>query len=311
MRQALWYGAVIFGLAAQSSTAQQAMSAQTSIGANQSIMAAILNPVSDAVYQADKVSRSVQTLSDGTVITRETRGLIARDAQGRIREDLYIVQSGQINGKQQNMSLQSATVGDPVAHTMLIWTGTLSKIAMQMRLPSLPTKALAGVLKVPPSPPPPGGFIGDGQKHITALREEAAPETRIRDAAASMPRSAPRLLDGLGGPKDDVRTEQLGQQSMEGVLVTGKRVTTTIATGKVGNDRPIVVVHEEWRSPELKIVVKTVDTDPRTGVQTMELQGLSRTDPDPALFQAPAGYVVKDMAEMVKGLGELGKAKSQ
>jgi hypothetical protein len=87
-------------------------------------------------------------------------------------------------------------------------------------------------------------------------------------------------------------------------------VTTTIATGAVGNDRPIVVIHEEWRSPELKIVVKTIDSDPRTGEQTMELQGLARADPDPSLFQAPAGYQVKDMADMLKTLGNTGAPRT-
>jgi hypothetical protein len=80
--------------------------------------------------------------------------------------------------------------------------------------------------------------------------------------------------------------------------------------GKIGNDRPILVVHEEWRSPELKIV-RTIDRDPRTGEQTMELQNLVRIDPDPALFQAPAGYKVQDMAQMLKGLGDLGKPHPQ
>lgn len=108
-----------------------------------------------------------------------------------------------------------------------------------------------------------------------------------------------------------MRTEQLGQQSLEGVLVTGTRTTTTIPTGKIGNDRPIVVVHEEWRSSELKIVVRTVDRDPRTGEQTMELQKLVRTDPDASLFQAPPGYTIHDMAQMLKTLGDLGKPKTQ
>jgi len=33
-------------------------------------------------------------------------------------------------------------------------------------------------------------------------------------------------------------------------------------------------------------------------------ENLVRTDPDPALFQAPAGYKVQDMAQMLKGLGK-------
>jgi hypothetical protein len=58
----------------------------------------------------------------------------------------------------------------------------------------------------------------------------------------------------------------------------------------------------------LNILVKTIDKDPRTGEQTMELQRLVRTDPDEALFHAPAGYTIQDMAAMMKGLGGLAKA---
>jgi hypothetical protein len=281
MRCAFWSGVFLCAFAVKSLHAQQMEvgAQQNSIGGNQSIMVAILQPVTGAPYQAEKVTRSVQKLGDGTVITHESKGLIARDTQGRMREDLYIVQSGQMNGRERDMSLQSATVGDPVAHTMLIWTGEKTKIAMQMQLPSLPKGAMGsmatahtGMLNLPIV----GSIAPLGSAHIVP---------------------------------DDVHTEDLGQQSIEGLLVTGKRTTTTIPLGKIGNDRPIVMVHEEWRSPELNILVKTVDNDPRTGEQTMELQGLARTDPDAALFEAPAGYKVQDMAQLLKGFGDIGKGK--
>jgi hypothetical protein len=342
MRQALCCGVVLCGVAVQGAVAQQATSSQMSVGVSQSVVAAILEPVTNAQYQADKVFRSVQTLSDGTVITHETRGLIARDAQGRTREDIYMVTSGQVSGRQMNKSLQSVTVGDPVAHTMLFWTGDKTKIAMQMQMPSLPKMPklpddiLRRALTSSPPPPPPGGVTGNQQSQIKPIFEEAPPPGMVsfagnRQTDINMPNfgdpNSPlvpangrqpdsvtlgtALGNAAGTPKDEVRTEELGQQSIEGLLVTGRRVTTTIPAGKLGNDRPIVVVHEEWRSPELEIVVKTIDTDPRTGVQTMELQGLTRTDPDPALFQAPPGYQVKDMADTLKGLGDLGKPKAQ
>jgi hypothetical protein len=298
MRLALWCGVVLCGVAIKGATAQNAMGVQqTSIGQNQSIMAAILEPVNGAPYQAEKVSRSVQTLSDGTVITHESKGMIARDAQGRVREDIYQTHSGEVNGREMDHALQSATVGDPVAHTMLLWTGEKSKVAMQMQLPSLPRSPMTAMLSSPPPPPPPPpGSVMAGVSLGTRGKTVAAGGTSG---------------DGSTLMVNQVRTEELGRQSIEGVLVSGKRITTTIPTGKVGNDRPIVVVHEEWRSPELKILVKTIDTDPRTGEQTMELQGLVRTDPDAALFQVPAGYQVKDMAAMMKGLGEMGKPKAQ
>jgi hypothetical protein len=297
MRKRFLCAVVLCGATVQGAPAQQQMGTQQmAIGQNQSIAAAILQPVSGAPYQAEKVSRSKQTLVDGTVITHDTRGLIARDAEGRMREEIYQVHSGNVNGRQMEMSLQSATVGDPVAHTMLIWTGETSKIAMLMQLPSLPKPTTTGVVRGP---------SGDVQ-----MIKEDAPPPRMPSVSLATPN--PSLMGGaVPTSKNKVNTEDLGKQSIEGILVTGKRVTTTIPTGEIGNDRPIAVVHEEWRSPELKIVVKTIDTDPRTGEQTMELQGLSRADPDPALFQAPPGYQVKDMAQILKTFGDIGKSKTQ
>ncbi|SNS37316.1 hypothetical protein SAMN05421770_101705 [Granulicella rosea] len=48
---------------------------QQSIGANQSVMAAILAPVTGEPYKADKITRSVQKLGDGTIITHGSGAL--------------------------------------------------------------------------------------------------------------------------------------------------------------------------------------------------------------------------------------------
>lgn len=289
MRQVWWYGVLLCGVMVRTGSAQMQMGPQQqSLSGNQSITAAIMQPVTGEPYQAEKISRSVQTLSDGTVLTHETKGMIARDTDGRIREDLYIVRSGQVNRHETDTNLQSATVGDPVAHTMLIWTGEKPKIAMQMQLPTLPAKPK--VMSV-------GGSLG------------AVPMPVPRGTSNSATGAVPFMpADAI---KDQMRTEELGKQSLEGVLVTGKRTTTTVPLGKVGNDRPFDVVHEEWRSPELNILIKTIDRDPRTGVQTMELQNLVRTDPDAALFQVPPGYEIKDMATMMKSISDIGKTPAK
>jgi len=62
----------------------------------------------------------------------------------------------------------------------------------------------------------------------------------------------------------------------------------------MGNDRPIVRVMESWLSPELKITVLSKSSDPRMGENTMRLQGIDRSEPDPALFRAPADYQIVD-----------------
>jgi hypothetical protein len=58
------------------------------------------------------------------------------------------------------------------------------------------------------------------------------------------------------------------------------------------------------------VVVKQVDSDPRTGERTMELTGITKTEPNAALFHPPADYKVKDMSQMLKSIGEMGKTPS-
>src|SRR6202011_304482 len=90
------------------------------------------------------------------------------------------------------------------------------------------------------------------------------------------------------------KTELLGTQIIEGVSAEGKRVTETIAAGKVGNERAIEVVNETWYSAELQTVVKSRHSDPRTGDVVYSLTNISRAEPDPTLFQVPADYKVRE-----------------
>jgi hypothetical protein len=86
----------------------------------------------------------------------------------------------------------------------------------------------------------------------------------------------------------------LGGKTFAGVYAEGTKLTITYPVGYFGNDRPILNVRETWTSPELKIIVYTTDDDPRTGSRTTELTNIDRAEPDPAIFQVPEGYTIKD-----------------
>jgi len=88
--------------------------------------------------------------------------------------------------------------------------------------------------------------------------------------------------------------EELGTQTIEGVRAEGLRFTTTYPIGSENNDRPIVVTRETWRSPELKVVLIAKHNDPRNGERTEKLTNLRLGDVDPALFQIPSDYTIKD-----------------
>jgi hypothetical protein len=87
------------------------------------------------------------------------------------------------------------------------------------------------------------------------------------------------------------KTEDLGTQVMQGVTVTGKRVTRVIAAGQEGNEKEIDIVTETWHSADLQAVIQSKTSDPRFGETVYQLSGLSRAEPDPALF-APTGYAI-------------------
>jgi hypothetical protein len=86
----------------------------------------------------------------------------------------------------------------------------------------------------------------------------------------------------------------LEHKTVEGVQVEGRKTTTTIPAGKVGNELPLTIVSEEWRSPDLNILVLTHHSDPRMGDSSYRLTNIIRAEPDPSLFVVPSDYTVKD-----------------
>jgi hypothetical protein len=82
--------------------------------------------------------------------------------------------------------------------------------------------------------------------------------------------------------------EALGSSTLEGLTATGTRTTTTIPAGAIGNLQPIVVVSEEWFSPDLQVLVLTKHSDPRSGETVYRLLNVVRAEPDRTLVAMPA-----------------------
>jgi hypothetical protein len=139
---------------------------------------------------------------------------------------------------------------------------------------------------------PAAGFTYDlttGRKTYTKSRVGTNSVVTI---AAAAHRSSSSSHSGKATPKPgaDTITEDLSPQMLSGVYAKGARITTTIPAGTLGNDRDLKVVNERWYSDDLKLLLKSSNSDPRFGVTTYELTDISQAPPDPALFQIPAGY---------------------
>jgi hypothetical protein len=224
-------------------------------------------PVQGAPYSATITNESIQTLADGNRIVQTSSGTTARDSLGRTRQDATLPVIG-------NMSAANAPhlvfIQDPVAQTSYTLNLT-DKTAMKN-----------------PAPPMPPGSVSS--TFFVQTRDTAA-------AGAPLPPLPPPMaLQKVLPPGEDsqVSTEDLGSQTMEGVLVNGVRTTRTIPAGELGNEKPIVIVTEVWTSPDLKTIISSKRSDPRMGEQTFQLTNLVRGEPDASLFVIPSDFKVID-----------------
>ena len=88
--------------------------------------------------------------------------------------------------------------------------------------------------------------------------------------------------------------ESIGSDTIEGLYVTGIRETTTINAGVLGNEQPLVSTREFWYSEDLQTNLAVTRNDPREGRQVIRLNNISRSEPNPHIFEIPIGYTVRD-----------------
>jgi hypothetical protein len=220
--------------------------------------------ITGAPYTATASTEMTQVLGDGNRIVNTTTASLARDSQGRTRreETMGMVGPWQVNGP------KLVFINDPTSQTNYVLDPG-KQTASVLKLPALPP------MLPPPGPPPPGA-------NISIMSQAGGNVTYIQN--------------GAGGDRpEDVKTESLGVQTMEGVSVEGKRVTRTIPAGQIGNVQAIETVTEVWFSPDLQMVVMSKHSDPRFGETTYQLTGIQRAEPDHSLFEVPPGYTIQNM----------------
>jgi hypothetical protein len=228
--------------------------------------------VKGAPYSAVASTEMTQLLSDGNQINHKMTSNIYRDSQGRTRREENFSGIGlvAINGKQPRGVV---FISDPVSGSEYVLEPE-NKIAR--RMPSLP----------------PNGITTHKMFAMRAMgvAVQASGESGVQVSGHPDVQSV-RVSEDLDA---QVSPESLGEQTIEGVVAEGKRTTTTIPAGAMGNQRPITTVTEEWFSRDLQVIVLSTTKDPRMGETTYRLTNMQRAEPPAALFTLPADYTVKD-----------------
>ena len=109
-----------------------------------------------------------------------------------------------------------------------------------------------------------------------------------------------KMLTMITGAPKNLRTENLGKQTIDGIEAEGTRTVETIPAGEVGNEKQIEIVNERWYSNDLQLVLMTRHVDPRFGENLYRVINVNRTEPDASLFIVPADYKVNESPTMMK-----------
>ena len=268
-----------------------------------------------APYAAEAVTESTQQLADGNRIVKRTLTRIFRDSEGRTRREQIAA-----NG----VDVQTVNISDPVAEsTYVLFPET--RVAYRNGVVIATPRGMASASVTPGS----SGVVTTARSADGSVRVEArggvelTEEERKAIEAGAVARAggggtgaatvagggtgaavgggrgrgvgaATLMPSRQAGPGDPGVREDLGQQTIEGVVATGTRITTTIPAGAIGNEQPIKVVSEQWFSPELQVLVLTKHSDPRTGETTYRLTNISRAEQARSLFEVPPDYTLKD-----------------
>lgn len=226
-------------------------------------------PVKGAPFCAGVSTEHTQSFADGNRIHTAENSNICRDSEGRTRREASL---NLLGVGPQASAPKLITILDPVAGLRYMLDSE-NKVAHKMTLPplgSVPDKAL-----------PKGGEMFIMRSAGGSGGQAFSTNMVYRKAGQDSNETAPT-------------TENLGDQTINGVHATGTRITTTIPSGKMGNDKPIVVTSERWYSPDLKATVMTKHTDPWAGELETQFTNVNTSEPDPSLFTVPNDYKIVD-----------------
>jgi hypothetical protein len=90
-------------------------------------------------------------------------------------------------------------------------------------------------------------------------------------------------------------TQSLGTKTISGVVAYGTRTTITYPPGTIGgNDKTTSSVNEAWFAPQLGASLMNSTSGGLVPDASTAVTNLTYSEPDPSLFQVPAGYRIVD-----------------
>jgi hypothetical protein len=272
-------------------------------------------------YSARELREFKQTLGDGTVISRQSTRLLARDSEGRTRQEL-----------RQPDGTARIFINDPVAKEAIIidpqnrtaCKATFNKEAIydcfsKMRGDWKPlgfsfnasnkggigmmrtsddvnvnVNANAKIIDLTDGETISGksgiySYSASGPGTVSVSPGSVRLESPQR-AQPPVPPVPPAPNASTSKESSVKRERERVTQIYEGLRVDVDRSVETITAGAIGNSRPIESISERYYSPDLKMNVFTRRSDPRNGESTYRMVDVKRSEPEISQFRVPSGF---------------------
>jgi len=243
------------------------------------VIAHVEDSINDATVKgvpfcAAVTTEHTQSFADGNRIHTVDSSSLCRDRAGRTRSETNL---NLLAGNLGASSPRLVTIIDPVAGIRYMLDAE-NKVAHKMTLD------------------PPGSFSTSAGDSNSSAKGDRVFFSHNPGGPESSGASANVVFRKAGQSTSEPAEskENLGEQTINGIRARGTRMTTTIPSGKEGNDRAINVTSERWYSSELKATIMTKHDDPWAGELKTEFTSVDTSDPDPSLFVVPGDYTILD-----------------
>jgi hypothetical protein len=214
-------------------------------------------PVLDAPFSADATTTVRQTLPDGTRVERTGVARYYRDRAGRVRIEHMIVGLDPLNSAPKGQ-VRTIIAPDPR-------NGGVYTLDDATRTANPSPRFMYDLA------------VGGGGTYALPL---------------GGPRWASLVFTRTRFPDGSANEEQLGTRQVSGIECVGRRISLTTSVVTTDNIGPAEIIEERWESPELKLLIYSTSSDPRTGTIEYWLTNVRRADPAADLFTIPDNYLI-------------------
>ena len=222
-----------------------------------------VEPVTNSPFKAQFTETDNFIDREGKQVQRSSTNTVYRDSEGRVRQEVTLP-------------------------------------APPPRLPAAPESGAPPAAPAPPRGPHTMITILDPVAHtITHLNPDhqtASVQTVPANFFTRMQQRGERRESGQQPQRrrDDVTTTDLGSRVFAGVPAKGEQTAVTLPARDGGV--AYTITRQSWFSPDAKIEVSSSETSDR-GTRSDTLTSFSKAEPNPGLFQVPAGYTTTTVPE--------------